>query len=306
MKSMATNNGTILQFVYYYPPINSIISYSNILTMLSEGVVIGEALKQFSSNAGLSYYNISYAQPSPFGVPEVSFVAGFIGQQNTYVSLLNSGSYTIFMTPQAYVSWYNDSGIQGLILSNPQYKNTNYYLETLYNYCNSTPSNPLSTIENNTIVFSKEINEWYYTLQELNIKFIPYNSNYAEDGLSLSSVAIDPVKTYGLTSNELYMMVIPSATISTSTSSSITNPTNYYNHDVGIEAEEASFIDEQSTEYTTQLNQSTGASKVATDINNIPNDISKALTGPDGWIYWLGIGIIGIVGVLAIAMALKK
>lgn len=297
MKTMATNNGTILQFVYYYPPLNGDINDVNITDGLGSYYL-----------PGLSYYDISYAQPSPFGIPEVDFVSGFWGQENLYESNMGGNKYTIFLTPQAYVSWYQNAGIDGLIIANPQYTATNTYLKTLYNYCNETPSYPLSTIENNTIVFPTAINEWYYTIQTLNIKFVPYNQNYATDGYTLGNSALDPVKTYNLSSYELYMMVIPPATISstTSTSTSITNATNYYNRVNGIETEETSFQNAQSTEYTTQLNENTNGAKLMDDINNIPNDISKALTGPDGWIYWLGIGVVAIVGVLAIAMALKK
>ena len=301
MKTMASNNGTILQFVYYYPPINGTLQYP-------------------ASLIGLSYYNIAYAQPSPFGIPEVAIIGGFSGQNNYADTLAyNYGKeYTIFMTPQAYVSWYNDSGIEGLIVANPKYSATNTYLNTLFNYCNETPSYPLSTIENNTIVFPNEINEWYYTIQELNIKFIPYSSSYTEDNYTLSSVALDPVKTYGFTSNELYMMVIPSSTLSSSTTStSVTNPTNYYNNASGIEAEEITFINTQASNYATQVSNTTPASQVSTDVNNItttikkdieniPNTISSALTGTNGWIYWLGIGVVAVVGVLAITIALKK
>lgn len=145
----------IVEYVYYYPPSNMIPSKVTYLSTDYTGMVV-----------------ISFVNQSPIQQIEAT-----------------GNSYTINITPQAYVTWYNDQ-LQYINASNNASEFT-----TMLNALNSPTEGYATQILATENFLSTE---GYY--------FIPYSqkNNYIN---AVGSNPIDPSVSYGLTTDNLYVLI---------------------------------------------------------------------------------------------------
>jgi hypothetical protein len=92
----------------------------------------------------------------------------------------------IYLTPEAFVNWYNDN-----IAAASSNTELGQIAASLSEPINGFPNSNADTAN---------------FLSEQGFYFEPYNSNYANE-YNVNSAAIDPVKDYGFTSKNLYMLI---------------------------------------------------------------------------------------------------
>lgn len=176
--------------------------------------------------AGFVYYYydlnpddiVSIGTYSPYGFPQI-YIHNSLFQ--------NIGKADILLTPTAYINWYNNN------LSSIQNSKNYAYIEQDFTFFDLQDTN----------------NKVADYLLSIGAYWVRYSGDYASL-YTLGSNVIDPVKTYGLTSNELYMLIVPN------TKSDL--------QDINIS--------------TTQQQAQIGTSIQAIDNSQIQNEVSSALT----------------------------
>ncbi len=231
-------------------------------------------------------HNVTSLTTDYTGMVNVGMVEQSALQQITF-----SGSNIGFnITPQAYVSWYNNN------LSAINSSANASQFKTMYNALTS----PLNG-------YSSQIAYTDYYLQTEGYSFVPYSS--ASQYQTSSSPPINPVTSYGLTTNNLYAMILTSGgqavtggtnivtgqkaptttTITSTIASQIANTdTNTADNNQQINIQTPSQIAQQTT-------GGQAVTEIATTANNTASNIGKTLSQNE-------LPILFVVGAVAVSI----
>lgn len=238
---------TIVQYVYYYPPPQ--MTPTNITSISSNGF-LGLIAVNLMSTIEIGNYDIG-----------------------------NFGTQSIFLTPEAFINWYNNNIEK--IQSAGQSGQT---LTSLFNDLNSSVN-----------TFSNAEDELQAYLSANGFYFINYTNSIGQYN-SLSS-AINPVNSYNFTSTELYILIkkyesqqtITSYTTTGTTTSGLISSSQYLNQINGGAA-------------TSELANNTASQSAITksDLTNITlpnlsNVFSFANPYFDIGLLLLGLGLVAVI-----------
>lgn len=238
------NETTLIQFIYYYPPIQ--MNVNNIAGIASDG-----------------YTGMISIAINPNVI--VSNIAQTIDVQ---------GAELIFLTPQSFVSWYN----------NTPAATTASVLTTIYNYLTS-PTTVASVNYENVQAYDDDYlsEQGFYTLPYSELTTFSADANY-----QIAPSAINPVTSYGFSSNELYLLVRnpARATVSAST---IVSTSTYTSADTSTQT---------SLDNTANNNIANNTTSLASTVGS---DIQKALPTINSDLLILGAVAIGVLGLVLYA-----
>lgn len=191
---------------------------------------------------------VSIGTYSPFGFPQI-YIHNAVFQ--------NIGQADILLTPTAYVDWYNSN------LASIQNSKNYAYIEQDYTFFELNDTNT-------------KVADY---LLSLNAYWERYNPDYTQ--IYKVGSAIDPVKTYGLTSENLYMLIIPaSSPTQTSQSMSQIISTAEAQQQAQITQSKSAIIQSQpQTELENAIKNATTTAQSIFNLNNPIFDIAVLLTG---------------------------
>jgi hypothetical protein len=222
-----------------------------------------------------------------YGLIAVNIDLGSIGGSQ-YVFMPNANSSgQIFLTPEAFTNWYNDN------LTSASQNQTIAFLAT-------SAEQPVNGFAN----MNAETGNY---LQEQGFYWKPYDPNYM-NSYQVAQNAIDPVKQYGFTSSELYMLIRTEASTNNATGTNGLATTTSLTQ--GALQNQAS---QQQSSITNQTqNTQSGAQIVATGVSNAASSIGSAASAPlntlakDIEIGLIGLGIFALAGIAIYAYVSKK
>jgi len=211
---------------------------------------------------------------------------------NNIVNMASStNTAQIFLTPEAYTNWYKNN------------------IETLAG--NTTLTFWATTLESSANGYSdyEEANQAY--IEKLGYYWRPYNSSYANT-YNVASASIDPVKSYGFPSTELYMLIAPAGSTSTTTFNSLSLQTETDQNNQAVQNQTnnttslAQIISSDISSIITYLTQgnssSTTTTTSTTNTTPPPSNPPSIFSNID---FDIALGIVGVLGVVGTILLLS-
>jgi len=192
----------------------------------------------------------------------------------------------IFLTPEAYTTWYinNIETLAG--------NTTLTWLETTL----ESPVNGYSNYE--------EANKAY--IEQLGYYWKPYTSGYATT-YNVADSALDPVKLYGLSSSELYMLIAPAGSTSTTTLNQGALQTEMWQNTQAVQnqTQGTSSLAQIVSSTISNLNQGNSSSTTTTTSTTTSTTNTTPPSNPPSIFSNIDFDIaLGIIGVLAVVGAI--